>query len=166
MMGESKMTTNEYLAALKRLGLTQTSKATQEGLGVTSRQLTRYSNGVTSVPPICSSGCSPLLSNLWPHLDKLCSSRHRAEIFRSLCETDNSKLSSVYQTIDLLYGATKKFYYRNRKADGEPLDVPAFFKRKDQYEKFYRHWQRSGLQRKFNKRWSKFSSVVKVLEAA
>jgi len=52
MMGESKMTTNEYLAALKRLGLTQTSKATQEGLGVTSRQLTRYSNGVTSVPPM------------------------------------------------------------------------------------------------------------------
>jgi hypothetical protein len=39
------MTTQQYLAALKKLGLTPASKATAAALGVSVRQIQRYSVG-------------------------------------------------------------------------------------------------------------------------
>jgi len=39
------MTTDEYLDALERLGLSRTSETTADATGLTTRQLTRYANG-------------------------------------------------------------------------------------------------------------------------
>jgi hypothetical protein len=44
------MTTKQYLAALKRLGLSSHGKDTAEALGVTVRQLSRYASGDTAIP--------------------------------------------------------------------------------------------------------------------
>jgi hypothetical protein len=44
------MTTEQYLRALKRLGLTTASKATAAILGLSIRQLIRISNGDSPVP--------------------------------------------------------------------------------------------------------------------
>ena len=44
------MTTKQYLAALKHLGLSTYGKATAEALGVTVRQLGRYASGENAIP--------------------------------------------------------------------------------------------------------------------
>jgi hypothetical protein len=44
------MTTNQYLTALKTLGLTRASKKTAAALGVTVRQCQRYADGDQAVP--------------------------------------------------------------------------------------------------------------------
>jgi hypothetical protein len=45
------MTTKQYLAALKRLGLTPAGKATAAAFGVEVRQCQRYAAG-TPIPPM------------------------------------------------------------------------------------------------------------------
>lgn len=46
------MTTHQYLAALKKLGLTRAGKATAETLGLTLRQCQRYAAGDPVPEPI------------------------------------------------------------------------------------------------------------------
>jgi hypothetical protein len=46
------MTTKQYLAALKKLGLTRAGKATAETLGLTLRQCQRYAAGDPIPEPI------------------------------------------------------------------------------------------------------------------
>lgn len=45
------MSTKQYLAALKRLGLSSYGRPTQEALGVSVRQLARYAAG-ENIPPM------------------------------------------------------------------------------------------------------------------
>jgi hypothetical protein len=45
------MTTNQYLASIKRLGLSPQGQATAKALGVTVRQLGRYASGENAIPP-------------------------------------------------------------------------------------------------------------------
>lgn len=44
------MTVKQYLAALKKLGLTPSGKATAEALGLTVRQCQRFASGEQDVP--------------------------------------------------------------------------------------------------------------------
>lgn len=44
------MTSKEYLASLKRLGLGVSTQQTQRIIGVTARQLLRYSAGDQAIP--------------------------------------------------------------------------------------------------------------------
>lgn len=48
--GEDTMTTKQYLAALKSLGLTPSGKATSEALGLSLRQCQRIAAGEAAVP--------------------------------------------------------------------------------------------------------------------
>jgi hypothetical protein len=45
------MTVNQYHAALRKLGLSTTGKATEVALGVGWRQLHRYAHGQSPIPP-------------------------------------------------------------------------------------------------------------------
>lgn len=45
------MTQADYLAALKKIGLSRASKATAAALGPTVRQCQRYASGTSAVPP-------------------------------------------------------------------------------------------------------------------
>jgi hypothetical protein len=45
------MNTRDYHAALRKLGLKPSSKATEAALGVGWRQLLRYAHGETEIPP-------------------------------------------------------------------------------------------------------------------
>lgn len=45
------MTTKQYLAALKKLRLTPSGKATGAALGLTVRQCQRYAAGDQAIPP-------------------------------------------------------------------------------------------------------------------
>lgn len=49
--GTAAMTTEQYLRALKKLGLTPSGKATAEALGVSVRQCQKYAAGEVLVPP-------------------------------------------------------------------------------------------------------------------
>ncbi len=55
------MTTAQYLAALKKLGLTSHGKATAEALGVSVRQLSNYAAG-DPIPPMLERLLAALLA--------------------------------------------------------------------------------------------------------
>lgn len=86
-----------------------------------------------------------VLSFAWSHLGSVVSSAKNARAFRILCErADGDLLKSLYDMLDRIFVAVRKFYLQNRGKGDDVVDTATFFKsRRADAKAFEKFWTKT-----------------------